>query len=488
MLLRRRRAERRGRPPPVHEHFGVAVFDVLPGLRMGLNTGEDPTDSLGALLTASDTFAPTVPSGIYLLAIMSAPDDFVHSVDITVRVDGTAVVTRTVELAPTVDGDMDVDGRGAEDVPTELVKPAVHSICIRHDEWQAFLTSRTTLAALMLNVATNGEVPESTCISGFAPHTDCPCCGNKSVGVLGVKRDPPLAAEVAWTLDRRPESKRVIYSLVSKLACEAIEADNGVEALSGQAIRAGLSAVCDAEWFANALGVDSADDDDAQARRLDEAAVQWLQEEHRGKVTGKPSSSTNRVFLWNKLKLKWDGQSGPIALRIIVQQRVKARFMDRNNDGIVDSRYPGLYLGRVIALAGNMYRVQYDDGHEGLVPDGAQYIDPSDTPAVTAVIETPDEVVAVSKGGPRKKKARQAKKKAPAAQATSEKVPTEKTAPKRKKKVAPKKAAAPTRGSVARPRWGSVRPEPAGAGADRSQEAGEQAPGTRRSSRRPTWR
>ena len=209
--------------------------------------------------------------------------------------------------------------------------------------------------------------------------------------------------------------------------------------------------------------------------------MQWLQEEHRGKVTGKPSSSTNRVFLWNKLKLKWDGQSGPIALRIIVQQRVKARFMDRNNDGIVDSRYPGLYLGRVIALAGNMYRVQYDDGHEGLVPDGAQYIDPSDAPAVTAVIETPDEVVAVPKGG-RKKKARRAKKKATAAQATSEKVPTEKTAPKRKKKVAPKKAAAPTRGSAARSMRGSVRPEPAGAGADRSEEAGEQAPSTRRSS------
>ena len=87
-------------------------------------------------------------------------------------------------------------------------------------------------------------------------------------------------------------SRLALRSNLSKLACEAIEADNGVEALSGQAIRAGLSAVCDAKWFANALGVDSADDDDAQARRLDEAAVQWLQEEHRGKVTGKPSSST----------------------------------------------------------------------------------------------------------------------------------------------------------------------------------------------------
>ena len=128
-------------------------------------------------------------------------------------------MTRTVEFAPTFDGDMDVDDRGAEDVQTELVKPAVHSICIRHDKWQAYLTGSTTLGALMLNVlATNGEVPESTCTNGFAPHVDCPCCGNKSVGVLGVKMDPPLAAEVAWTLDRRPESKRVIYSLVSWLA------------------------------------------------------------------------------------------------------------------------------------------------------------------------------------------------------------------------------------------------------------------------------
>ena len=197
-------------------------------------------------------------------------------------------------------------------------------------------------------------------------------------------------------------------------------------------------------------------------------------------------------FLWKKLKLKWEGKSGPTALRIIVQQCVNARFMDKNNDGIVDSRYPGLYLGRVIAIAGNMYCVKYDDGHEGLVPDGARYIEPSDAPAVTAVIETPDKVLAAPKGG-RKKKARgRAKKKAPAAQTTSEKVPTEKTAPKRKKKAAPKKAAAPTRGSVARPRWGSVRPEPAGAGADRSQEAGEQAPGTRRSARassqRAAWR